>query len=203
MFRRWRKMQYWKLLNYTIERGERGSHPLRVFENWSSCEMTDKEALSNNILFREQACLNQRNVIMILWMRCLLYGTRGSTSFPGFTPKGKEGRLVRRWKSHGNEVGVAAQWSFRLLHPHFRKYLTIIPRARMDYESIAHEAEGLMGYWLRGYEGARNIFFSKIDLVGQKNIETKHLSRVKAGHQSFFTAKTLQIWRALFATSGL
>ena len=24
--------------------------------------------------------------------------------------------------------------------------LTIIPRARMGYESIAHEAEGLMGY---------------------------------------------------------
>ena len=25
-------------------------------------------------------------------------------------------------------------------------YLTIIPRARMGYESIAHEAEGQMGY---------------------------------------------------------
>ena len=40
-------------------------------------------------------------------------------------------------------------------------------------------------------------------LVGQKNSETKHLSQVKARHQCFFTAKTLQIWRALFATSGL
>ena len=40
-------------------------------------------------------------------------------------------------------------------------------------------------------------------LVGQKSIETKHLSQVKARHQSFFTAKTLQIWPALFATSGL
>ena len=57
-------------------------------------------------------------------------------------------------------------------------YLTIIPRARMGYESI-------------------------VQLVGKKNIETKHLSQVKARHQSFFTAKTLQIWRALFATSGL
>ena len=28
-------------------------------------------------------------------------------------------------------------------------YLTIIPRAQMGYESIAHEAEGRMGYWLR------------------------------------------------------
>jgi len=47
-------------------------------------------------------------------------------------------------------------------------YLTIIPLARMGYESIAHEAEGRMGYWLRGYEAERNNCFSKIQLVGQK-----------------------------------
>ena len=47
-------------------------------------------------------------------------------------------------------------------------YLTIIPRARMGSESIAHEAEGQMGYWLRGYEGERNICFSKIQPVSQK-----------------------------------
>ena len=46
-------------------------------------------------------------------------------------------------------------------------YLTIIPQARMDSESIAHEAEGQMSYWLRGYEGERNNYcFSKIQLVG-------------------------------------
>ena len=50
----------------------------------------------------------------------------------------------------------------------------------MGYESTAHEAEGRMGYWLRGHEGERNNFFSKIHLVGQKNIKTKHLSQVKA-----------------------
>ena len=38
----------------------------------------------------------------------------------------------------------------------------------MGSESIAHEAEGRMGYWLRGYEGERNNCFSKIQLVGQK-----------------------------------
>ena len=39
----------------------------------------------------------------------------------------------------------------------------------MGYDSIAHEAEGRMGYWLRGYEGKRNNnCFSKIQLVGQK-----------------------------------
>ena len=45
----------------------------------------------------------------------------------------------------------------------------------MGYESIAHEAGGL-----RAHEGERNNCFSKIQLVGQKNIETKHLSLVKA-----------------------
>ena len=59
------------------------------------------------------------------------------------------------------------------------EYLTIIPRAQMGYESIAHEAEGRMDYWLRANEGERNNCFRKIQLVGQKNIETKHLSLVK------------------------
>ena len=38
----------------------------------------------------------------------------------------------------------------------------------MGSESIAHEVEGQMGYWLRGHEGERNNCFSKIQLVGQK-----------------------------------
>ena len=42
----------------------------------------------------------------------------------------------------------------------------------MASESIAHVAEGCMGYWLRGHEGERNNYcFSKIQLVGQKNQE--------------------------------
>jgi len=45
----------------------------------------------------------------------------------------------------------------------------------MGYESIAHESESQMGYWSRGHEGERNNFFSKIQLVGQKNIQTKQL----------------------------
>ena len=73
----------------------------------------------------------------------------------------------------------------------------------MSYESIADEAEGWMGYWLRGHEGKRNNCFSKIQPVGQKDIETKHISQVKARLQSFFTVKTLQIWWAIFATSRL
>ena len=73
----------------------------------------------------------------------------------------------------------------------------------MGSESIAHEAEGRMGYWLRGHEGERNNCFIKIQLVGQKNIEAKHVSLVKASFESFFAAKTLQIWPSPFATSGL
>ena len=72
----------------------------------------------------------------------------------------------------------------------------------MGYESIAHEAEGRMGYSLRGHEGERNNCFSKIQLVAPKNIETKYLSQVKARLQSSFTAKTLQIWRRLSLLVG-
>ena len=39
----------------------------------------------------------------------------------------------------------------------------------MGSESIAHEAEGRMGYWLIGHDGERNNCFSKIQLVGQKH----------------------------------
>ena len=38
----------------------------------------------------------------------------------------------------------------------------------MGSESIAHEAEGRMDYWLRGHEGERNNCLSKIQVVGQK-----------------------------------
>ena len=38
----------------------------------------------------------------------------------------------------------------------------------MGSESIAHGAEGRMGYRLRGHEGERNNCFSKIQIVGQK-----------------------------------
>ena len=61
-------------------------------------------------------------------------------------------------------------------------YNNNIPQAQMGSESIAHEAEARMGYQLRGHEGESNNYycFSKIQLVGQKNVEIKHLSLVKA-----------------------
>ena len=36
-------------------------------------------------------------------------------------------------------------------------YLTIIPRAGMGCESMAHVAEGRMGYWLRGERNKINV----------------------------------------------
>ena len=44
----------------------------------------------------------------------------------------------------------------------------------MSSESIAHEAKGRTGYWLRGHEGERNKYIAlvKSNLL-VKNIETK------------------------------
>ena len=38
----------------------------------------------------------------------------------------------------------------------------------MGSKSMADEAEGWMGYWLRGHEGERNNCVSKIQLDGRK-----------------------------------
>ena len=46
-----------------------------------------------------------------------------------------------------------------------------------------------MDYCLRGHEDERNNCVSKIHPVGLKNIETKHLSLVKASLKSFLAAK--------------
>ena len=68
------------------------------------------------------------------------------------------------------DIGAASQPLLTKVNLRLRRWLhlTIIPRARMGSESIAHEAKGRMGYWLRGHEGERNNCFSKIRLVGQK-----------------------------------
>ena len=47
----------------------------------------------------------------------------------------------------------------------------------MGSESIAHEAEDRMGYWLRGHEGESNNCFSKIQLAGQKYRDKTTLAR--------------------------
>ena len=62
----------------------------------------------------------------------------------------------------------------------------------MGSESITREpGEGRMGYWLRGHEGERNNCFSKIQLVGRKNIDKTYRQniQVKARHQPFLPPK--------------
>ena len=73
----------------------------------------------------------------------------------------------------------------------------------MGSELVDNEAEGLMVYWLRGHESKRNICFSKIQLVGQKNIETKLLSLVKARQNAIEQPLFCFSKQELFATSGL
>ena len=57
----------------------------------------------------------------------------------------------------------------------------------MASESIAHEAEGRIGYWLGGHEGERYNCFSKIQLVGQNWISRQNnfsysLRQKSSGH---------------------
>ena len=47
-------------------------------------------------------------------------------------------------------------------------YLTIIPQARMDCESIAMRLKAEWAIHLRGRECERNNCFTKIQLVGQQ-----------------------------------
>ena len=45
---------------------------------------------------------------------------------------------------------------------------SLLSQLEMSSARMSHEAEGRMGYWLRGHDGERNNCFSKIQLVGQK-----------------------------------
>ena len=60
----------------------------------------------------------------------------------------------------------------------------------MGSESIVHEAEGQIGYWLRGHEGESNNCFSKIQLVGQKYREQKNFSWLKLDFNHFLPPKS-------------
>ena len=64
------------------------------------------------------------------------------------------------------------------------------PKAEWAIDSKAMRARGIINC------------FSKIQLVGQKNIETKHLSQVKARYESVFSTKTLEIWRCFSLLVG-
>ena len=88
-------------------------------------------------------------------------------SFAGAEGKGESLRMKQhtRCNAHSLSLIPAGLESFCLLE---ERYLTIIPRAQMGSESIAHEADSL--------RGDRNNCFSKIQLVDQKNREKTTLS---------------------------
>ena len=73
----------------------------------------------------------------------------------------------------------------------------------MGSESTAYEVEGQIGRWLRGHEGERNNYcFSKIQLVGQKNIEKNLSCWLNLDFHPFLPAKHYKytVLRALFDT---
>ena len=63
----------------------------------------------------------------------------------------------------------------RFKHAGRKDLLTITPRARMGSESIAHDAEGRMGYWLREAMRARGIIVLVKSNWLVKNIVAKQL----------------------------
>ena len=72
----------------------------------------------------------------------------------------------------------------------------------MGSESIVHEAESRMGYWLRGHEGERNNCLSKIQLVGQKITRLNIFREWKLDINPFYRQNITNI-AGTFATSGL
>ena len=62
--------------------------------------------------------------------------------------------ITRFWPSVTWNLRKAQRWS---------KSVLTFDRCRLDSVTV-----GLMGYWLRGYEGVRNYCFCKIQLLGQK-----------------------------------
>ena len=66
----------------------------------------------------------------------------------------------------------------------------------MSSESIAHETEDRMSYWLRGHEGETNNCFSKIQLIGQKYRDKTTLAskRDSAASVLVFKAGAFRYW---------
>ena len=60
----------------------------------------------------------------------------------------------------------------------------------MASESIAHEAEGRMGYWLRAHKDERNNCFSKIQIVGKKISRQNNFNLLKLDFNPFLQQKT-------------
>ena len=59
----------------------------------------------------------------------------------------------------------------------------------MGSESLTHEAEGRMGYWLGGHEGERNNCFSKIQKLIKKISRQNIFRKLKLAFNAFLPSK--------------
>ena len=155
------------------------SYPLFFFRKHSTCH-------TNNYMGKRNNCISLR---IYLWKmpcgKCWKWHCR-ETKFRNFLEEHPSLKCLQRsnFSSRAYTFKISRYASVCSSIQHI--YLTIIPRARMGSESIAHEAEGRMGYWLRGYEGERNNCFSKIQIVGKKyGDKTTLASKTRFSHHYF------------------
>ena len=73
----------------------------------------------------------------------------------------------------------------------------------MGSESIAYEAEGRMGYRIRGHEDERNNCFSNLQLVGQKKPRQNNFSKLKLDFNPFLPPKSRRFSLLKGLTYGL
>ena len=153
--------QSWRWNGEVSEQQGRYYHSCNPFYCSRDCERS-------SLSFHHNGCFSRKCFKTQFWY---LHSWKSHMLILWYYPSALSTNPLPTWPQ---EIDMSFNWTWVIV------LLTIIPWARMGSESIAHEAEGRMGYWLRGHEGERNNCFSKIQLVGQKNIETKHLSLVKA-----------------------
>ena len=96
-------------------------------------ENLDMFSVFFNVLFVFVLFLRAASVAYMIWsIKTHRFAKNNCITVSGLFYLSYRARLTFIWRSLPNSVE--------------RKYLTIIPRARMGYESIAHSALGLMGY---------------------------------------------------------
>ena len=130
---------------------------------WSSMRGFSKHYLSCAAHMTKRTFYNAEWTVLLnmTWNLQGNYTHLGSSS--PFVRSNTEPRYNERPRDWQNTFAIT-----RLRYMEVLFHLTIIPRALTGSESIAHEAEGWMGYSLIGHEVERNNCFSKIQLVGQK-----------------------------------
>ena len=106
--------------------------------------------------------ISRDSLFLVLWWWIDLSLRRDSHKYVGARPF-----------MHLNFITVSLYWRCSFTGSH------LISRNAgvMGSESIVHNAEGWIDYWLRGHESEGNNCFSKIQLVGQKSGDKTTLAR--------------------------